>query len=474
MRQPPLVDVPILARPPALLTGEFTDDRRAALVRVATELRQALGGRRIVNINSTPTGGGVAEMLNDLLPYVLGTGVDCRWWVIGGDPDFFTITKRIHNRIYGFAGDDGVLDEHARRHYEDVQRQAGDAMSGLLRPDDVVLVHDPQPLGLAPALRAAGVSTIWRCHIGTDEPNAYTAEAWAFLRPYLADLDGYVFSRAEFAPEWLPDELVTVIPPAITPSSPKNQFMSPTTAAKVVAFCGLRQGDPGCDPVTFRRRDASAGTVRRRADVLQSGPPASPDVPLVVQVSRWDRLKDMGGVMTAFADHLDQLGDAHLALIGPAVTGYADDPTGAAVMLDCMSTWRRLPYAARERIHLACLPMADLEENAFVVNAVQRNAAIIVQKSISEGFGLTVAEAMWKAKPVVAGDVGGIQEQISPGTGMLVDPTDQAAFISAVAELVGSPALREQVGAAAHARIRDHFLPDRHLTQFARLITGLL
>jgi trehalose synthase len=469
-----LSEVPVTGRPADPLLSVFADDRRVGLEQVGADLREALAGRRIININSTPTGGGVAELLNDLLPYINGAGIDCRWWVIGGDPEFFTITKRIHNRVYGFAGDDGALDDRARQHYETVQRRAAAELPGLLRPDDVVLVHDPQPLGLAPVLRSAGVATIWRCHIGADTANAYTDEAWAFLRPYLSDLDGYVFSRAAFAPGWLPAERITVIPPAIDPLSPKNQPMSPATAGQVLTFCGLRQGDPGDGPVPFRRRDGRPGTLRRRADVLQSGPPAPQDVPLVVQISRWDPMKDMAGVMTAFADNLDELGGSHLALIGPAVTGYADDPTGASEMLDCLSAWRRLPYAARERIHLACLSMFDYEENAFVVNAIQRSATVVTQKSLAEGFGLTVAETMWKGRPVVATAVGGIQEQITPGTGVLVDPADLDGFATAVANLVTSPELLEQVGAAAHARIRDHFLPDRHLTQFARLVMGVI
>ncbi len=456
------------------LSGTIGSDRVRAMELAAERLRGALDGRRIININSSRSGGGAAEMLRDLVPYVRGLGIDCRWLVIDGDSEFFTITKRIHNRIYGFPGDDGLLGDDERLHYERMHAAIFDDLRGYVRPDDIIMIHDPQPLGLTPAVHAAGLRTVWRCHVGTDQPNAYTKEAWEFIRPYLDDHDGYVFHRDCFAPSWLDPAKVAVIPPSIEPLSAKNRPIDAESAARLLVWYGLRQGDPVREPVRFASRDGKTRYAGRRADVVQSGPPAPADAPLAVQISRWDPMKDMAGVMTAFADNLADLGDAHLALIGPAVSGTADDPTGAVVLLDCLSMWRRLPHQARSRIHIACLPMADLEENAFAVNAIQRQADVVAQKSLSEGFGLTVAEAMWKSTPVVAGAVGGIQDQIVDGAGVLIDPEDLDGFAGAVAHLLSAPRQRAAIGRAAHERVRTFFLPDRQLLQYADLFLDIV
>src|SRR5690606_23106933 len=159
----------------------------------------------------------------------------------------------------------------------------------------------------------------------------------------------------------------------------------------------------------------SPGRVDRHVDILQTGPPPPGDVPLVVQVSRWDLLKDMAGVMVGFAEHVATATDAHLVLAGPAVTGVADDPESGRVLADCVEIWRRRPPAHRARVHLACTPMRDPDEAAVIVNALQRHAAVVAQKSLAEGFGVTVAEAMWKSRPIVASALGGIADQIDDG-----------------------------------------------------------
>jgi trehalose synthase len=198
-------------------------------------------------------------------------------------------------------------------------------------------------------------------------------------------------------------------------------------------------------------------------------------VPLVVQVSRWDPLKDMVGVMTAFAEHVAGAGSAHLLLVGPVVTGVADDPEGAATFERCIEVWRRLPHAERSRIHLACLPMQDAVENAIMVNAIQRHASVVTQKSLAEGFGLTVAEAMWKGRPIVASAVGGIVDQIESGEhGLLVDdPRDPAEFGLAVRRLLDDPPYAELLGENARQRATAEFLGDRHLEQYAQLFERL-
>jgi trehalose synthase len=201
---------------------------------------------------------------------------------------------------------------------------------------------------------------------------------------------------------------------------------------------------------------------------------AGPDVPMVVQISRWDPLKDMAGVMHAFAEHVEDGVEAQLVLAGPNVSGVADDPEAAEVLDDCITQWRELPHECRSRIVLACLPMADSEENAVMVNALQRHAAVVVQKSLEEGFGLTVAEAMWKARPLVASRVGGIQDQVVDGvTGVLIEPTDGAALGRAVGELLADPDRANAMGAAGKERVRERFLGNRHLLQYAEMLIEL-
>jgi trehalose synthase len=210
--------------------------------------------------------------------------------------------------------------------------------------------------------------------------------------------------------------------------------------------------------------------------VLDGDPPPY-DARLVVQVSRWDHLKDMPGVMGGFALLAEDsaFDDTHLMLVGPAVAGVTDDPEGAEVLEECRADWRRLPDVVRRRVHLASVPMDDPDENAIIVNAVQRHAHVVVQKSLVEGFGLTVTEAMWKGTPVVASRVGGIQDQIVDGRdGLLVDdPADLGLFASVLGSLLADQGLAARLGAAGRARARTDFLPDRHLDQYVGLFSHL-
>ena len=234
-------------------------------------------------------------------------------------------------------------------------------------------------------------------------------------------------------------------------------------------------------PVDFVRRDGTPGMVRSHRSsggLLLDGDPPSVDVPVVVQVSRWDGLKDMAGVMEGFALALedDDLCGAHLMLAGPDTSGVSDDPEGAAVLGQCREEWEHLPRAVRGRVHLASIPMDDADENAIIVNALQRHAAVVVQKSLVEGFGLTVTEAMWKGRPVVASRVGGIQDQITDGrNGLLVDdPYDIEECAGLLGRVLADPGLAARLGAAAHARVLEEFLGDRHLEQYVDLFSHLV
>ena len=470
-----LREVEVQALDAARLEPLIGPNRLARYEAIAEATQERLAGRAVLNVNSTATGGGVAEMLQTLLAYGRGAGLDVRWLVIQGDPAFFAITKRIHNGLYGSPGDGAALGEAERRHYERVSRLNAEELLALVRPGDVVLVHDPQPAGITAALKRAGARIVWRCHVGIDEPNAWSERAWAFLRPYLDEVDAFVFSRRAFAPSWAAPERTYVIPPSIDPFSAKNEPISRRNVRLALSYVGLLGGDGSVPAVPFTRRDGSPGRINRRVDVLQTGPPPPAEAPLVVQVSRWDRMKDMPGVMTGFAKHVDPALGAHLLLSGPAVTGVADDPEAAEVLEECIALWRDLPHALRTRVHLACTPMADPDEAASIINALQRHASVVVQKSLAEGFGLTVAEAMWKGRPIVASAVGGIVDQIVDGVhGLLVeDPRDLGVFGSAVELLLRDRAEAEKLGENARRRAGAEFLGDRHLEQYGRLLEQL-
>jgi trehalose synthase len=443
------------------------------LMRQADAGRIFLRGRKVWNVNSTARGGGVAEMLAPLLGYARGAGVDARWLVLGGDPEFFAVTKRIHNRLHGARGDGKALGAEARRAYQNVTQAAGEELARCVRAGDVVILHDPQTAGMLPALAGCGVPVVWRCHVGIDEPNRWATGAIRFLLPYVRRADAVVFSRAAFAWNGLDLSRSWVIPPSIDAFSTKNARLDQEAVAAILRRAGLVSGE-AAGKASFIRSDGSSSAVRHRARMTQVTPVAPKD-PLVLQVSRWDALKDPVGVLTAFARHVAPQTDAHLMLAGPATGLVADDPEDVRVFAEVRAAWERLPDAVRARVHLAELPMSDVEENAAIVNALQRHATIVVQKSIAEGFGLTVAEAMWKGRPVVASRIGGIEDQIVDGeTGLLVEPRRLDSFGQALVELLGDRKRARAMGTEAARRVRAEYLAPRHLLQYLALLQALL
>ena len=294
---------------------------------------------------------------------------------------------------------------------------------------------------------------------------------------YLARADRLVFSRESYVPREVDPARVAVIAPSIDPFSAKNQDLDADTGRAILVHTGLVEGPAGGAPRIFARGGGSPGRVDRCADVQSLGRAPSWDEPLVVQVSRWDRLKDPIGVMRGFVRMLEHnsVVPAHLVLAGPNVHAVADDPEGARVFDEVEAAWRGLPHARRRRVHLASLPMADLEENATIVNALQRHARVVVQKSLAEGFGLTVAEAMWKARPVLASAVGGIQDQIEHGVSglLLKDPADLDAFAASLRTLLDDRAGAERLGARARERVQERYLVATSLLAYAQLIEAI-
>lgn len=444
--------------------------------RLSTAAR-ALGGKRVIHVNSTRSGGGVAEMLHRILPYLQGSGVDNRWYVIEADEAFFSTTKTLHRLLHGWpsSGEDQLA--FMAGHYESVMESNAEWLRNLIEPGDVVVLHDPQTIGLAGRLRERGASVVWQCHVGTDRHNRESKAAWSFFAPYLADIDVFVLSRAAYAPPELEHRRLVVMPPSIDPFSPKNEELTPEATTAILTHIGIvapDHADPAAVP-GFIRSDGSIARVYRAAEIVNSGQPIPEDAPVILQVSRWDSLKDMPGVMNGFRTIDAARFDAHLVLAGPQVHGVTDDPEGSQILRECIEMWRDLPEETRRRVHLVSLPMIDLDENAAMVNSLQRHAAVIAQKSLAEGFGLTVTEALWKGRPVVASAVGGIVDQIDHGVhGLLLsDPTDTRTLGHHLESLLSSPEIADTMALRGRRRVLARFLDNRQLEQHAQLITQL-
>jgi trehalose synthase len=469
-------EVQIDAIPLDRLMPLLEPERADRLVEYAARARALLDGRTVWNVNATATGGGVAEMLQALLAYGRGAGVDTRWLVLDGTPDFFRLTKRIHNLLHGSTGDGGPLGGAEHQLYESV---LGDNLPGLsdrVRPGDVVLLHDPQTAGLVAGIRDLGAHAVWRCHVGRDVTNAQTDLAWDFLRPYVTDAEAQIYSRSAYVPSWVDENRVWIIPPSLDPFTAKNADIPAGDVEAVLHHAGLALTTERHGRFLFRRRDGSTGVVRPHSGLIDGGQLVPGHARLVLQVSRWDQLKDMAGVLTAFADHLPELPeDVHLMLAGPETAGVTDDPEGAEVFEECRALRLARPDEVQKRIHLCSVPMDDIDENAYLVNALQRHASVVVQKSLIEGFGLTVTEPMWKGRPVIASRIGGIQDQIVDGeSGILLDdPADLDGFAAALDKVLSDDALAARLGENARERVRDRYLGDRHLMQYVDLFEHL-
>jgi trehalose synthase len=459
---------------PRRFASVLSDGEYEALLGLGDGGRRELRSRVIWNVNSTAKGGGVAELLRPLLGYSRGAGVDARWLVISGDSEFFEVTKRLHNNLHGVDGDGGPLGDPEHSVYERTLAESSAELVELVHPRDVVILHDPQTAGLVEAVRRTGAIVIWRCHVGLDLTNERAREAWTFLRPYLTDADAYVFSRATFAWEGLAREKIAVIRPSIDVFSAKNAGQSLEQSSSILSMAGITPHRAGED-ASFVRCDGTPGRVNCRVEMVEDAP-LRPEDRVVTQVSRWDLLKDPLGVLGGFAQHIAAQTNVHLMLAGPAPESVSDDPEGAGVFATVRHARHELSVEVRQRVHLASVPMDDVEENAAIVNALQRLADVVIQKSLAEGFGLTVAEAMWKARPVVASRVGGIRDQIVHGrSGMLIsDPSDLVEFATAVAGLLAEPDRARRMGDAAHTSVQDHFLGSQHLGRYFEVIERLL
>jgi trehalose synthase len=475
----PVLDSPERIRleplPLELLRPALGPGRWRRLDVALSDASPALDGSTIWMVNSTAVGGGVAELLRVLVPYWCGAGLDVRWVVVRAPPRFFTVTKRLHNWLHGHPGDGQELGDRERQIYERILARNAAWLGDRLRPRDVVVCHDPQTAGLLPTLATTGATLVWRSHVGADRPNQLTRAGWEFLAGYLRPAAAVVLTRVGSVPPQLAGLPVRAIAPCIDPCSTKNRELPAENAAAILAHTGIASPVSAGSPVAIARNGGTIA-VGRRCLIQRAGP--APHVGrdrIVLHLARWDRLKDPVGVLDCCAAHVLSQMDAHLLLAGPTLRAVADDPEAAAVYRQVEQQWSRLAPRARGRVHLIRLPMRDLDENAAIVNALQTCADVVVKKSLEEGFGLGVTEAMWKRRAVVASGVGGHREQIKDQvSGVLIpDARDLAAVGAAIVHLLDDPSRARKLGAAAKRCVRDRFLPDRHVEQWLKLLTAL-
>ena len=455
----------------------------------AARLTPALHGRTIWMINSTPQGGGVAELLPPLITLFRELGVDTRWAVMDVErADFFALTKRIHNMIHG--REEGALGPGDREAYDEVSRSNASALLRIIRSEDILVVHDPQPLGVGAIVkRELGIRVIWRCHIGLDEKLPATSAAWAFLEPYTAPYDRVVFSAPEYVPDYLAGR-ASIIHPAIDPLSHKNRDLSLHKLVGILCDSALAVAHwplvapPFPDPVQRLQPDGSFGPAVLPEDI---GLLARP---VVTQVSRWDRLKGFEPLLEAFRRlkleraarpvrderHRRRLDIVRLVLAGPDPGSIQDDPEALEVLEELRRRYMALEAEVRRDVAVLTLPMRSRKLNSLTVNALQRASTIVVQNSLREGFGLTATEAMWKGKPVLANTrAAGLRLQIRDGLdGRLInDPEDADALAAAMHQMLADSDLLDAWGHSAQRRAHDFFLIFSQLRRWLRLLTQL-
>lgn len=380
-------------------------------------LSRRLAGMKVVHVNSTRMGGGVAEILDRLVPLMNELGLEVSWETINGTPEFYQVTKKFHNGLQGYNVN---LSPAHLATYEEVNRNNAEALRQKLAEADLVFIHDPQPARLIREIPDRRGKWIWRCHVDVSRPNR---AVWKYLRETVNLYDASIFSLAAFAQQLpVPQYL---IPPSIDPLSEKNRELSAVEMESALDDFGL----------DFER-------------------------PLLVQVSRFDRFKDPVGVIKGYRLIREQF-PVQLVLVGGTAT---DDPEGAEVLAEVMEAAGHDPD-----LKVLLLP----PDAHLAINALQRAATMVVQKSVREGFGLTVTEGMWKGKPVIGGNAGGIALQvINYHTGFLVHSPEGMAF--RIRYLLNHPEFIEEMGRKARAFVRENFLLTRHLREYFTLMVGLV
>ncbi|MHC4608475.1 MAG: glycosyltransferase [Planctomycetota bacterium] len=400
------------------LLEQYAKILRKDMIDQLCHVAEPLKGMKIVHVNSTKEGGGVAEILHKMVPLMNELGLDSSWEVITGEREFYECTKGFHNAL---QGNRVAIPESRLKAYEKTNARNADALREKLEAADAVFIHDPQPAPLLKLCPKRKGKWVWRCHIDLSHPHR---PVWRYLRKYLVGYNASIFSLAGFAPE-LPHAQY-LIPPSIDPLSEKNMDLPEKEIMEVYPRFNL-----------------------------------DPNRPMILQVSRFDHFKDPVGVIEAYRLAKRFIPTLQLVLAGG---GASDDPEGAMVLDEV-----RMAAQDDPDIHILLLP-SDAHRT---VNALQRAADIVLQKSLKEGFALTVTEALWKGKPVIGGDVGGITLQVHDyNTGFLVRTVEGAAI--RIRWLLRHPKRMKRMGERAHEFARENFLLTRHVSEHLILLLGLM
>ena len=386
------------------------------------ELSDRLDGVRVLHVSSTGFGGGVAEILYTLVPLMRDAGLEAEWGVMFGAEPFFNVTKSFHNALQGA---DHELSVEDRAIYEEYNRQSAEALREDEEEWDILFVHDPQPALLKHFSGGLSEKTrwIWRCHIDTSTPNRQVLD---YLLPYITDYDAQIYTLKEYTPPGVDLPNLTIIPPSIDPLSPKNMALSPDDARYIANQFGVNTNGP-----------------------------------FILQVSRFDPWKDPLGVIDVYRVVKEEVPEVRLVLIGSMAH---DDPEG-------WDYWyKTVNYASGDQDIFLFSNLTNV--GAIEVNAFQSIADVVIQKSIREGFGLVVAEALWKARPLVASRVGGIPMQVTAGGGILIDTIPEAA--AGCVKLLGDPEFAREMGRRGKEHVREHYLIPRQLRDDLKLFAKLL
>ena len=461
----------------------------AALRAQAEPVAQQLRGRTIWMVNSTAQGGGVAELLRSQVPMLRDLGFDVRWIVLeSSDARFFALTKRLHNLIH--AADESPPADSDRELFEQPSHDLARQLEACSQANDIIVVHDPQPLPLAGYLKQQrSVRMIWRCHIGVDAETSGSRAAWSFLRSYADHYDDVVFSLPEYVPEFLRSR-ARIIHPTIDPLSHKNRELSLHKLLGILADADLVAATSPLIAPRFAQR------ARRLQPDGRLTPATLPEDfglafrPIITQVSRWDRLKGFAPLLEAFAlmkirrdsyqlrdeRHAHRLEHVRLVLAGPDPGGIQDDPEAREVFAELTTRYAALPSQLQRDVALIVLPMHSRKENALMVNALQRASDIVVQNSIREGFGLTVSEAMWKRIAMLGSAAAcGVRMQVRDDQEgrLATDPEDAETVARIMVEMLADQRCLERWGRNAQRRVHEQFLVFSELQQWLGLLQSL-
>jgi trehalose synthase len=504
------VDITKLLKDISLTEQEKDPDLSNSIKKLHNRMEEpdisAIKNRKIWMINSTATGGGVAEMLPRIIYTMRSYGLNVEWLVITANesPEFFNITKKLHNFIHGqnpgnlkveFTKDEKLL-------FEQVNKQNGDDfVKNYLKKGDVVMIHDPQPIALINCIRKKynkkEVPCFWRCHIGYDETTPETTAAWNFLESYVREYDLTVYSAKEYVPKFSPNP--RIVYPSLHPSDYKNCYLSFFEIKCILGKAGLfRLNENYLDEdekypykIKMLRSDKNFVVPADDSTLCDFG---FLDRPLILQISRWDRLKGWTELVEAFADiktnpnkyvnsndanakdHLRFIKRMGLVLAGPDSSKIADDPEGLEVFMHLVDQISSYPSEVSNSIAMLSLPLDSRWQNALIVNCLQRLASIVIQNSLREGFGLTLLEAMWKQRPCIASSACGLRQQLRPDVDgcMVEDPNSSASVAKTINEMIKvGEEKRQEFGRNAKKRSIDNFLVYEQVTNYLNCVKDI-